>query len=159
MNRNHESNKLTFGSFLRTLRSLSANQIRNQVELYQAVFSSYCKEAYGSNWEPCQGSISRLMCDYQKPSWNHRNWYLNVDQCNIRTDVKQYLQRVVTTAKLRRLHLEQLETLVAGSTNIDIQDRDYILAYAEAGEEVALEELMCRILVVLYNEPLNSAHK
>lgn len=151
-----ETGKLTFGSLLRMLHALSINHYHNQVAMYIALFRSYCVyrgEPEGQSWEPSQGSVSRLFADRQLPSWYQYNWYINIDQRNIRDDVQQYLQCVATTHKVRRLHMEQLESLVAGSNNIDAQDRDYILAYVDVGEETALEELLYRILVVLYNEP------
>ena len=155
-----EKEKITFGSLLRLLHALAVNHYRNQVSFFLAFFYSYCAyrgESEGLIWEPSQGSVSRLFTDKQAPSWYQYNWYMHVNQDNIRNDLMRYLQSVVTTYKQRRLHVEQLEALVASSNNLDPNDREYILSYEEVGEEAALEELLYRTLIVLYNEPYGTA--
>ena len=148
--------QLTFGSLLRTLHGLSGFQIRSQVELYKIFFESYCDyrgETDGNVWEPSQGSINRIFLDRQLPSWHQYQYYLFAGRNCIRDDINHYLQIAAVTAKQRRLHIDRLVRLVEESINIDNHDKDEIMRFNDVGEDAALEELLYRILHVLYHEP------
>ena len=143
---------LTLGLLLRTLHSVTKNLFHSQSALFAALFKSYCEFRGGaeySDWIPSQGSINKLFLDKGPLSWYQFNYYINNGDSQLRTDVNRFIDLATPTAKQHSTLYKQILFLVEQCSNLDPEDKHYILASTPNKESSELSELLFRSLRML----------
>lgn len=146
-----EQKNITLGRCLTTLYTLSKKYVHSMPEFFRMLFGGYHKwqgdVTQEEGWLTNQSTVSRIMRDEHGLTWQMRRYYILGDgDAHLRQDVQQYVKCVVQTAKQRNTYITLLSELIERSTNLDEDDKDYIIAYRNADGDNQLSDLIFRML-------------
>lgn len=144
----------TLGKCLTALYMLSKKYHRSMPVFFRTIFGSYhCLMGdlmHEDRWLTNQSAVSHIMSDQNGLPWEMRKYYILCDgDAHLRLDVQQYVRSVVQTAYQRNTHLAVLDTMIEQSTNLEDEDKAYILSYREVDSSNQLAECIFRALRTL----------
>ncbi len=127
----------------------------NQKKLLSDVFGSYyenCAEAYGYQVLPDQTMIRDLRSSRRTTLPKDMRVYYSGCKGRewMKTDMYRLIDEVAPTAHQRDDLRTQLLSLASASTNLNKQDKEYILEYKEVPPEHQVQELLARMMVTAY---------